>query len=229
MNNYSAESIIKKSFLEQIGACEITTPEIMTMLLVVAIFGIYIFFIYRLVCKRTFYSKSFAVSLVAIAIITSIIIMTVKSSIVISLGMVGALSIVRFRTPVKEPMDLAFIFWSIAVGIICGANLYTVAFYGSIMLTIVLMLLHFIPNVQNTLMMVINADASLDESNTLNIINKYTKNYSIRSRNINKDNADLIIEVKINKKKEAEMLKSVANLDSVQNVSLMTHDGEVIF
>lgn len=115
----SVRDVIKNSFLNQINT-DISTTDVLVVLLATAILGVYLFFIYRMVCKKAFYSKSFAISLVVIALVTSIIIITIQSSVVISLGMVGALSIVRFRTAIKDPMDLAFLFWAISIGIICG-------------------------------------------------------------------------------------------------------------
>lgn len=204
------------------------TIQDITLLLVISTFiGIYIFFIYTLVCKKTFYSKSFATSLIAITIITALIILTIKQSIVISLGMVGALSIVRFRTPIKEPVDLVFIYWSIAMGIICGANIYEVAIYGSIVITIILLLMNHLPSIHNSLLMVINADKNFNEEDSINILKKYAKEYLIKSRNINKGNVDLIIEIKTEKQNETNIIKEISALDSVLNVSLMTHEGEM--
>ncbi len=224
----SLENLLQESFSDQLSSTQVTFPDIMSMLLVATILGIYIFFIYRLVCKKTFYSKSFAISLVAVAIITSIIILAIKQSIVISLGMVGALSIVRFRTPVKEPIDLVFIFWAIAIGIICGANLYEVAIMGSIMITIILLSLHFVPNIHNSLLLVVNANNAINEDGIIELLKQYTESYSIRSRNYNKDSVDFIVEIKIKKDKEQEFLKKITENETIYNVSLMTHDGEIV-
>ena len=119
----SFKDIFKKSFLSQFNS-DLSTTSIIMALLITAVIAVYIFAVYRVVCRKAFYSRSFAISLPVIAMITASVIIAVQSSIVISLGMVGALSIVRFRTAVKDPMDLAFLFWSISVGIICGATLY---------------------------------------------------------------------------------------------------------
>ena len=115
--------IFKKDFLASYTSDTISVPHIAAVLLITAAIAFYIFITYRLVTKKTFYSKNFNIALAAIAVITAAIILAVQSSIVISLGMVGALSIVRFRTAIKEPMDLCFLFWSIAVGICCGAHM----------------------------------------------------------------------------------------------------------
>ena len=119
--------IFKKGFLSSYTSENISVPHITAVLLITAAIAAYIFIVYRLVTKKTFYSRNFNIALAGIAVVTAGIILAVQSSIVISLGMVGALSIVRFRTAIKEPMDLCFLFWSIAVGICCGAHMTEVA------------------------------------------------------------------------------------------------------
>ena len=114
--------VLKKSFLEGVSVADLSITSVLLNLAVTAALGIYIYFVYRLVSKKEFYSKSFNISQVALAMITAAIILSIQSSVVISLGMVGALSIVRFRTAIKDPMDLIFFFWSISAGIICGAG-----------------------------------------------------------------------------------------------------------
>ena len=115
--------IFKKSFLEGYSNVELSSTQIIIALAIACVISLYIFYTYRIMTRRTFYSKNFNISLVAMCLITAAIIITIQSSVVVSLGMVGALSIVRFRTAIKDPMDLVFLFWSISVGIICGAGL----------------------------------------------------------------------------------------------------------
>ena len=108
---FSFKDILKKSFLEGFASSDITAKTVMVALLVTTLIAVYIFVVYKLMCRKTFYSKNFNISLVGVALITAAIIITIQSSVVVSLGMVGALSIVRFRTAVKDPMDLMFLFW----------------------------------------------------------------------------------------------------------------------
>lgn len=119
----SFKDIFKKSFLEGFASTEITTVTIVAALAVASALAFYIFLVYRVLTRKTFYSKNFNISLAGITVITAALILTMQSSVVLSLGMVGALSIVRFRTAIKDPMDLMFLFWSISVGIICGAEI----------------------------------------------------------------------------------------------------------
>lgn len=218
--------VLKDSFIEQFNA-SISTKNVMITLLVTTVIGIYIFYVYRLVCKRAFYSKSFAVSLVVVSLVTAIIILSIQSSVVISLGMVGALSIVRFRTAVKNPMDLAFLFWAIAIGIICGANLYEIAIEGSLAITIVMMLLFLVPRVKPTLLLVVSAADPQVESKVLEIVKQDTDYYKVKSRNITSLGIELVVELRT--KKEAELVQAVSDVGQVESVSLMTYDGEATY
>ncbi|MCR4837943.1 MAG: DUF4956 domain-containing protein, partial [Eubacterium sp.] len=132
----SFSDIFRKSFLDGFTGADISVVTASSAMLITAFIGLYIFVVYRVLTRRTFYSKSFNISLAAVAVITAAIILTIQSSIVVSLGMVGALSIVRFRTAVKEPMDLVFLFWSIAAGIICGVGLAEIAVVLSLIITV---------------------------------------------------------------------------------------------
>ena len=222
----SVKDVIKNSFLSQFSE-SVSTTTILAILAVTALIGIYIFFVYRLVCRKAFYNRSFAISLVAIAMITSIIILTVQSSVVISLGMVGALSIVRFRTAIKDPMDLAFLFWAIAVGIIDGAKLYEIAIIGSIVITIVIMLLHFVPNVKPALLLIVNADNPEAQADIEAAVKENAKFYKIKSRNITVEGIDMIIELKT--AAETELIKKVSGISAVKSATLMEHDGEITY
>lgn len=220
----SAKDIIKKSILEQFNS-DISATSTLIMLLIVVLIGVYIFFVYRALCRKAFYSRNFAISLVVISLITSLIILAVQSSIVISLGMVGALSIVRFRTAIKDPMDLAFLFWSISVGIICGAGLHEVAIIGSIVITIAMLGLQLIPNVQPAMLLILHASKNDIEDEINKVIKSNTKASNVKSRNITANGMDMIIEVKPNN--EAQFIKTISEIEGVVSASLMQHDGEV--
>ncbi len=223
----SVQDVIKDAFLKQFNSADLSTKTILAVVLTAALLGTYIFFVYRLTCKKAFYSKSFAISLVVIAMVTSIIIITVQSSVVISLGMVGALSIVRFRTAVKEPMDLAFLFWAISIGIICGANLYEVALEGSFVITIVMLCLHLIPNPRPAMLLILNITDLGIEGEIEELLKSMTKYHKVKSRNVSGNGADMIFEVKL--KQEAELVQKISQMEKVHSVTLMTHDGEVTY
>ena len=137
--------------------------------------------------------------------ITAAVIITIQSSIVVSLGMVGALSIVRFRTAVKDPLDLVFMFWSLAVGIICGVGLFDIAGILSITVTVYCDL----------------------EDDICQIISEYTKFYKVKSRNITPDRTSIVIELRV--KDGGSLVQKISGIEGVAYVSIIDHDGEVTF
>ncbi len=219
------KDVLRRSFLEGVNVVDFSITSVAVTIAVTAALGIYIYLVYRLISRKAFYSKSFNISLVALAMITAAIILAIQSSVVISLGMVGALSIVRFRTAVKDPMDLVFLFWAISVGIICGAGLYGMAFMLSLCVTIVVLLLDFFPTVSAPLLLVLNAQGEDAEEEVMEIVSKYARYFHIKSRNLTKDGMDMVVELRV-KKDEADMVREINKLSGVDSVSLLSHDGE---
>ncbi len=221
------KDVFKKSFLEGFTSMDITTAKIVATLFVAALLALYVFAIYRLVTRKVFYSKNFNISLAAMSIITAAIILAMQSNLVISLGMVGALSIVRFRTAIKDPMDLVFMFWSISIGIICGAGLYEVALVTSVAVTIFILVLDMIPVSKAPMMLVVNSSKMDGEQQVLDIVGKYTKSYKVKSRNLSKGRLDMVVELRV--KEESALVSEVAALEGMIGASLIAHDGEVTF
>ncbi len=218
--------ILKKSFIDGFANTELSTKQIIVVIFFAVLIGMYIYAVYRFVTKKTFYSKSFNISLVLMSMITAAIILTVQSSVVISLGMVGALSIVRFRTAVKDPMDLAFLFWSISVGIICGAGLVEIAIVLSIVATIVIFVLDRIPVLKSPVILVVNAAVSSDDA-ILAEIKKNTKSFEEKSRVITDGVLELVYELRT--KDAAALSKGISEVSGVTSVSVVSHEGEVSF
>lgn len=223
MNTFS--NIFKKSFIEGFSGSDITTGRILVTLAVTCVLALYIFIVYYVAAKKTFYSKTFNISLALIAVITASIILAMQSNLVISLGMVGALSIVRFRTAIKDPMDLIFLFWSISIGIICGAEMYQIALITSLVLTIGLFVLELTPVGRASVLLLINAQDLSAEEPVRETVQKYSTKMTVKSRNVSRDGMDMIIDLKA--KDEAALLTELMQIEGVTNVSLMTHDGEV--
>ena len=220
--------IFKNSFVNMFAQTNISTSHIIMTMLVTCVIALYIFAVYRLLTRKTFYNKSFNMSLTAITLITAIVILTVQSNIVISLGMVGALSIVRFRTAVKDPMDLAFMFWAIAAGIACGASMIEIAIIGSLFITIMMFALDRVPVARAAQILVINANAGADYMDEVKVaIEEHSKYFKVKSRNVSDTQLDVVVEVFT--KDEDELVKAVKGLDKVNSVSLLAHDGEVTF
>ncbi len=221
------QDVFKNSFLEGFTSMDITTGKIMATLFVTGLLALYIFFIYRLVTRKVFYSKSFNISLAAMALITAAIILAMQSNLVISLGMVGALSIIRFRTAVKDPMDLAFLFWAISIGIICGAGLYEVALVTSVAVTIFILVLDLLPVAKAPMILVVNSSKMDGEQEILDVVGKYAKAYKVKSRNLSQGRLDLVVELRV--KEESSLVSEVAAMDGMVSASLIAHDGEVTF
>lgn len=223
----STKDILKNSFLESIAASDVTPQEIFLVMLITTVLALYIFCIYRVLTRKTFYNKSFNITLAALALITAGVILTIQSSIVVSLGMVGALSIVRFRTAIKDPMDLVFLFWSISIGIICGARLYVIAVIVSIFVTILLFVLDKLPVAKAPKILVVNADGMDAEDKILETVERLAGYYRVKSRNLSADQLDMVVELRV--KQEKELVTEINEIEEVRSVSLLAHDGEVTF
>lgn len=219
--------IFKKSFLEGFSGLDISTTKTAVTLIVTSALAIYIFFVYRMITRKTFYSKSFNIAIAVISVITASIILAMQSSLVISLGMVGALSIVRFRTAVKDPLDLVFLFWSISIGIVCGAGMYEIAAITSLIVTIGMLVLELIPVSKAPMILVVNSSDIQLELELIKILKYFSPAYKIKSRNLTKEKLDIIVEVRT--KDGSGLIKEVSKLNHIDHIALLSHDGEVTF
>ena len=219
--------IFKNGFVEKFTSEDITVLQIFGVLCLVALISVYIFAVYCLVTGKTFYSKNFNISIAALAMITAAIILAVQSNIVISLGMVGALSIVRFRTAVKDPLDLCFLFWSIAVGICCGAHMAEIAIILSVFMTLLVFALDKLPMGQAPMILVVNMEDAGMEPMLVDKIKEYCKYFEIKSRNIRENNCNVVIELRV--KDEYGLVQGIKQLKGIKNVSLVSHDGEATY
>ena len=204
---------------------EILTSTVFVALGVSTLLAGYIYLIYRVSTRTGFYSKSFNKTLALMSLVTTGIVLSMQTSVFVSLGMVGALSIVRFRNVVKEPLDLFFLFWSISVGIICGTGLYKIALLLSLVVTVALMLLDLVQTPRAPYLLIINA-ANISVAIALDVVLKrYTKRYRIKSRTVSSRGVNLIIE--LHTKQENALVGDCSALEGVTSVSLMAHDGEL--
>ncbi len=219
--------IFRKSFLDGYASTNLTVKSILVCMMVTILVSAYIFAVYRLINRNAFYNKNFNLSLPAIAVITAAIILTIQSNIVISLGMVGALSIVRFRTAIKDPMDLVFLFWAISAGIICGAGFAIIAVIASVILTAGILVADRLPVAKSPQILLINSDWFENEDSIMEIVKKYCSLNRVKARNLTKDGLNMAIEVRV--KEEKELVKALMKIDHVTSASLVAHDGEVTF
>ena len=221
----SIKDAIKKSVLQEFTDPAVTMGDIAASLGMAAVLALYIYLIYKLVTRSAFYSRDFNKSLAMLPVITAGILLAMQSSFVISLGSVGALSIVRFRNAVKDPMDLVFLFWSISIGIVCGAKLYALAVLLSLVLTVLVFVLDFIPAAKSPMLLEMNGSDASVETALQPILKQQAKAAHVKSRNLTTAGIDLIVELRPND--PAALVQACAALPGVQSVSLLDHDGHI--
>ncbi len=221
----SFQDVIKKSVMEGFTANDIPLAQMVSILAIAFLIGVYIFFIYRLVNRSALYNRSFHVAMAMISVVTAGIIVAMQSSIVISLGMVGALSIVRFRTAIKDTMDLLFLFWSIGEGIICGAGLFELAVIVALVVTAGIFILELVPISKKPYVLIVNSSDTGAEEEILKRVSENSRSYKVKSRNLKKTGLDMIIEVST--RSEKELMEALNSIEKVENISLLTHEGEL--
>lgn len=213
--------LIRRALFEGYASRELSVSAILLCICITALLGAYIFIIYRRINQAVFYNRSFNISLVAIAVITSAIIITIQSNIVVSLGMVGALSIVRFRTAVKDPLDLVFLFWSISVGIICGAGFALIAVIASLVLTVIILILLSIKQEKSVTLLSIRTNNFESENMIMDIVNNNCTYAKVRAQNMDAHGMDMTVEIRVKEKERLvhELMKSdfTESLSFVEN------------
>ena len=215
--------IFKSSFLEQVSAFSIT-DMLISLALAFAI-GLFIYEIYKITYRGVMYSRSFGLTLLTLAMITDMAIMTVTSNVVLSLGMVGALSIVRFRTAIKEPLDIAFLFWSIVVGIMLGAGMIPLAVFGSLILGLIFYL--FTRQKKNTVpyILVLQCENDKAETEALTKLNAYVRKHIIKSKTVSAAGIELTVEINLDGT-EAAFLNDLQNVGGISAATLVSYNGE---
>ena len=199
--------------------------EILSMLLMVTVMALYEFVVYRLVSHKSMYNKSFHISIMVIPFFIGAIVMALQSNLVITLGTIGALAIIRYRTAVKDPVDMMYILWSIFVGISCGCQLYELCILTSLVVTIVLLLINLLSGrfFRNPYVLVINAKED-KETELTDIIKKVSKSYRLKSRNFTSNGVDYVYE--LDSKTPNEVTNSIKSLDYVKQFSLIEYDTD---
>ncbi len=219
----SFTDIFKSSFLENVTSVSLLD---MALALVLAFgVGLFIFFIYKKTYAGVMYSSSFGVTLIALTMITTLVILAVTSNIVLSLGMVGALSIVRFRTAIKEPMDIAFLFWSIAVGIVLAAGLIPLAVFGSVVIGIILLVFANRKDSSNPYIVVLSCEGSESEKSATEFLAQNTKKCTVKSKTARKGSVELNVEVRL-KDDNTDFINALADMPGVQNAVLVSYNGD---
>lgn len=220
----SVKDVIKSSIYESLGGgTNLSVTDIALVILIACLIGLYIFWVYKLTSKSAFYSKDLNVSMAGLPLIIAAIMIAMQSNLLVSLGMVGALSIVRFRNAVKNPLDLLYLFWAVSAGIITGVGLYVLAFILCIMMTILLLILDLIPNAKALDLVVLRSiTEEIDYEKLEKVLKKCCKYYKEKSRAINNDETEIIIEVKFSHKEE--LLHELTAMG--MQINCISYDGE---
>ena len=219
----SFSDIFKSSFLESVR--EFSALDTLIGMLFALVIGLFIFFIYKKTFTGIMYSTGFAMSLIGLSLVTTLVIMAVTSNVVLSLGMVGALSIVRFRAAIKEPMEIVFLFWSIAVGIVIGAGMIPLAVIGSVIIGIILVLFANKKFRNAPYILIVNCADEKAEENALNIIEKSVDKYVVKSKSVNASGIELTAEIRV-KNEAVNFVNRVNEISGVSGATLVTFNGE---
>lgn len=215
--------IFKSSFLENVSSVSILD---MALSLILAFgLGLFIFMVYKKTFAGVMYSSSFGVTLIALTMITTVVILAVTSNVVLSLGMVGALSIVRFRTAIKEPLDIAFLFWSIAVGIVLAAGMIPLAVIGSVVIGIVLILFVNKKQYINPYIIVINCENHDSELAAVDFLNKQVQRCVVKSKSAQKGAIELNMEIRM-KDDNTDFINILSEMNGITSAVLVSYNGE---
>ena len=206
-------------------AASFSIPDILAALSISFVIGLFIFMVYKKTYTGVMYSSSFGISLIAMDLITTLVILAVSSNLITSLGMVGALSIVRFRTVVKDPLDLVYLFWSITSGIIVGAGLIPLAVIGSVIIGIVLFVFVNRKTSDTPYVVVINCNDEDAEKGSMTVLHGNTKKYIVKSKNVSRNGIELTIEVRL-KDSSVKFLNELLNIGGVSNAVLVSYNGD---
>ena len=216
------DDIFKDSFLNNFSA-NVSVTTIAVTLVYAFLLSLFVFFIYKLTTKGVIYSKKFNISMSLMSIITAAIVLSMQANITVSLGMVGALSIVRFRTAIKEPRDLLFLFWSISNGIIIGAQVYSMAIVLAVILAIAMLFFDIIPEKKTPYILVIYFK-NVSTRDIEIILNSYKIKYKLKSENLSSKESSYIYELKV--KKDKTFVNEILKIKGVSEVNLLSQDGE---
>ena len=215
--------IFKSSFLENVASVSLV-DMLITMALAFGM-GVFIFFVYKKTYAGVMYSASFGATLVALTMITSMTILAVTSNVVLSLGMVGALSIVRFRTAIKEPMDIAFLFWSIAAGIVLAAGMIPLAVFGSVVIGVVLLFFVNRKAVSNPFIAVVSCADSEAEKRAVQFLGEHVEKASVKSKTAQSGNIEFTCEVRL-KGDDTAFITALSEMEGVNSAVLVSYNGD---
>ncbi len=221
----SFADIISSSAINLSSGSSVTLTDIVIALIASLICAGIISYTYKYAYQGILYQKSFNLSLILISLITTAVITVISGNLVLSLGMVGALSIVRFRAAVKDPLDIVFMFWAVSIGIANGVAAFKVSFAATIIISIVIIIAKRVPLSSTSYLLIVKCDPSV-ENDLIKVLSKETKNFYLKSKNINENQAELIFETKI--KDQSTLSKKISELSGVLDVSILSYSSNIL-
>ena len=218
----SFQDVFKSSFLESVSSFSI--GEVVLAMLLSVVVGLFIFWIYKKTFTGVMYSSGMALTLIGLTMVTTLVIIAVTSNVVLSLGMVGALSIVRFRTAIKEPMEIVFLFWAIVAGIVIGAGLLPLAIIGSAIIGLILFLFANRKRVESAYILVLNCETQEAEEHATDLVKKVTGKYRVKSKTVNAQGIEITTELKV-KDETMAFVNQLNAIPGVTNATLVSYNG----
>jgi uncharacterized membrane protein YhiD involved in acid resistance len=223
-NQFTFNDIFKSSFLDKVTS--FSALDMIIAMGLAFILGLFIFMVYKKTFKGVMYSTSFGVSLLGMTLITTLIIMAISSNVILSLGMVGALSIVRFRSAIKEPIDIVFLFWAISIGIVLGAGFIPLAVFGSLFIGIILVLFINHKSLDNPYILVVKCSGDESEQNVMDYIKRNVKKHVVKSKTVAAaTGVELTIEIKL-KDMTTKFVNEISRIAGVNHAVLVSYNGE---
>ena len=219
----SFQDIFTSSFLSNITA--VSMFDMVIALLLAFGLGVFIYLIYKKTYAGVMYSSSFGVTLVALTMITTLVILAVTSNVVLSLGMVGALSIVRFRTAIKEPLDIAFLFWSIAAGIVLAAGMIPLAVFGSVMIGLIILFFANRKENTNPYIVVLDCNDHASEERAMVFLKDKVNKCSVKSKTARRGGVELNLEIRL-KDDNTDFVNELSEIEGVNSAVLVSYNGD---
>jgi len=215
--------IFKSSFLESIT--EFSAVDTLIAMVAALVIGMFIFVVYKKTFNSVMYSTGFAMILVGMTMVTTLVILAVTSNVVLSLGMVGALSIVRFRAAIKEPMEIVYLFWAVAAGIVIGAGMLPLAVIGSAIIGVILILFANKKIHDNPYLLILNCQDENAENTALSLMKESVKKYAVKSKTVNAQGIEFTAEIRM-KDGETAFVNRLNEIAGVENATLVSYNGE---
>lgn len=212
--------------LLNVTAIGLSDKEVIFNMLVTILLAFFIYWVYKMTYSGVMYSKSFNITIVLVSTVTAMVMMVIGSNLALSLGMVGALSIIRFRSAIKDPKDVGYLFWGIAVGLSAGTGSYSIAITASLLIGIIIFILN-IKSVDDYSYLLVIKGSNIDAKDINSIVSSHIKKFKLRMNNNNNGLREIIYEVRLKKVNEVNLMEELNRLEEVSVVNIISHNGEI--